>query len=116
MKPPINSTWHAFEMLAARHRIETEIENGGIEIDSECRETIVDALYVYVDAALLDLEEAEAENHHSVSWPGDKRPDDSRQRASAAVTCGLRGSLRAAKLFNRAVDYYLRSIYIQPYG
>jgi hypothetical protein len=60
MKSPINSTWHAFEMLAARYRIETEIENGGIEIDSECRETIVDALYVYVDAALLDLEEAEA--------------------------------------------------------
>lgn len=60
MKPIVNSTWHALEMLAARGRIETALERGGIQIDSDCRETIIDALCVYIDGALLDLEEAEA--------------------------------------------------------
>lgn len=60
MKPTNNSTWHALEMLAARGRIETALEDGGIEIDSDCKETIIDALCVYVDAAMLDIEEAEA--------------------------------------------------------
>lgn len=60
MKPTVNSTWHALEMLAARGRIETALESGGIEIDSDCKETIIDALCVYIDSAMLDIEEAEA--------------------------------------------------------
>lgn len=59
MKPTDNSTWHALEMLAARSRIETALEDGGIEIDSDCKETIIDALCVYIDCAMLDMEEAE---------------------------------------------------------
>lgn len=53
-------TWSVFELLATRARIETALSAGGFDVDVASRETITDALHVYVDDRSLDIEDAEA--------------------------------------------------------
>jgi hypothetical protein len=59
MKESMERTWCVLELLATRARIENALALAGYEIDAESSETIAEALHVFVDNQMLDLEDAE---------------------------------------------------------